>query len=47
MYGSRAVCTAVMEGSMRILEKEDVVAWLWPAGVGAGDEKLVYSAALS
>ena len=47
VYGSRAGCAAVMEGSMRILEKEHVVAWLWLAGAGAGEEKLVYSVALS
>ena len=47
VYGSRAWCAAVMEGSMMILEKEHVVAWLWLAGAGAGDEKLVYSVAPS
>ena len=45
VYGSRAWCAAVMEGSMMILEKEHAVAWLWLSGAGAGDEKLVYSAA--
>ena len=43
VYGSRAGCAAVIKGGMRILEKEHVVAWLWLAGAGAGDEKLVYS----
>ena len=45
VYGSRVGCAAVMEGSMRILEKEH--AWLWLAEAGAGDEELVYFVALS
>ena len=45
VYGSRAGCAAVMEGSTRILKREH--AWLWFAGAGAGDEELVYFVALS
>ena len=46
-YSPRVGSAAVMEGSMRILEKEHVVAWLWLAGAGADDKKPVYSLAPS
>ena len=46
-YSPRVGSAAVMEGSMKILEKEHVVAWLWLAGAGADDKKPVYSVAPS
>ena len=47
VYGCRAWCTAVIGGGMRVVEMGHMVAWLWPAGAAAGDEKLVYFVALS